>query len=182
MNRNRRESAARCAAGRLGKKTNGSASGAMIGIHSRREASAQLAFTNGLKPSASLAAGGRRIRIGTPVSEFSNRETNELGYHPRPKLSCRSFSLAHSGFLLAASVLAIHCRGVRRQTQLNDTERLGIECSTPIQPRKDSANASDKSGEAHHATWVPRMRFGGFGKRRAGRKWICRLRAEGRHC
>jgi hypothetical protein len=56
--------AARSAAGRPAKKTNGSAPAALSGIHSIREASAQLACTSGLKPSACRVVDGRRIRTG----------------------------------------------------------------------------------------------------------------------
>ena len=65
--RSRRASAARCAAGRPAKKTNGSAPAGTSGTHSTLEASAQLACTSGLKPSASLAPDGRSIPIGTPI-------------------------------------------------------------------------------------------------------------------
>jgi hypothetical protein len=58
-------SAARSAAGCPERKTNGSASADIRGIALIREASAQRAFTSGLRPSASLATDGRRIRIGT---------------------------------------------------------------------------------------------------------------------
>lgn len=68
---------------------------------------AQRAFISGVRPSASLAADGQRIRSGTRIPEFSYRETSELSYRPRQKLSCWSFSLDHSGFLLAASVFAV---------------------------------------------------------------------------
>ena len=57
-------SAARSAAGRLAKTTNGFAPAGMIGTHSTPEASAQRAFTNGLRPSAYHAADGRSSRIG----------------------------------------------------------------------------------------------------------------------
>jgi hypothetical protein len=59
-----RASAARYAAGRPAKKTNGSAPAAMTGIRSKQEACAQLASISGLKHSAFRAANGRRIRSG----------------------------------------------------------------------------------------------------------------------
>jgi len=59
-----RASVARCAAGRPAKKTSGSAPAATSGIPSTREAYALLACTSGLKPSAFLAADGRRIPTG----------------------------------------------------------------------------------------------------------------------
>jgi hypothetical protein len=48
--------------------------------------------------------------------------------------------------------------------------RVASESVQNPQPRKDSTNGSDKSEGAYYATWVPPMRFSGFGKRRAGRK------------
>jgi adenine-specific DNA methylase len=68
-----RASVARSAAGRHAKKTNGFAHADTNGIPSTREASAQHASISGLRPSASLAADGRRIRCGTRIRE--NRET-----------------------------------------------------------------------------------------------------------
>lgn len=59
-----RASAARFAAGRPAKRTNGFAPADMIGTRSKREESAQRAFTSGLKRNASRAADGQRIRIG----------------------------------------------------------------------------------------------------------------------
>ena len=59
-----RASVARSAAGRRAKKTNGFAPAAMSGILSTREASALRACTTGVRPSASRAHGGRRIRSG----------------------------------------------------------------------------------------------------------------------
>jgi hypothetical protein len=58
------------AVGRPAKTTNGFAPAATSGTRSRPEASAQPACTSGLKPSASLAADGRRIRIGMLIHEF----------------------------------------------------------------------------------------------------------------
>jgi len=57
-------SGARAAVGRPAMKTDGSVSAAMNGIHSRPGEFAQRAFTYGLRPSASHAGDGRRIRIG----------------------------------------------------------------------------------------------------------------------
>ena len=68
-----RASAAHSAAGRPAKKTNGFAPADMSGIPSIREASAQLAFTSGLRLSASRAADGRRIRIGTRSRENDDK-------------------------------------------------------------------------------------------------------------
>jgi hypothetical protein len=71
-----RASAAHSAAGRHGKKTNGFATADTSGTPSTREASAQPVSISGLKPSASCAADGRRIRIGmrseaNPATLFS---------------------------------------------------------------------------------------------------------------
>jgi len=63
-NPNRRVSAARSAAGRLAKRTNGSASAVIRGTRLKREAYVPRACTSGLKLSASHAADGRRIRSG----------------------------------------------------------------------------------------------------------------------
>ena len=57
-------SAARCAAGRLARKTAGCVSAAMSGTPSIQEECALPACTNGLRPSASRVRDGRRIRIG----------------------------------------------------------------------------------------------------------------------
>jgi hypothetical protein len=65
VSQNRRASAALCAAGHPTRKINGSALAAMNGTRLIREAFASPAFISGLKRSASLAADGRRIRIGT---------------------------------------------------------------------------------------------------------------------
>ena len=67
MLRNRRASVARSAAGRPTKKISGLAPAAMSGTLSTREASAQPVSTSGLRPSASLAADGRRIRSGMGI-------------------------------------------------------------------------------------------------------------------
>jgi len=61
---------ARSAVGRPARKTSGSAPAGSSGIHSTLGESAQPACTNRLRPSASRAADGRRIRCGT-----RNRET-----------------------------------------------------------------------------------------------------------
>jgi hypothetical protein len=74
-----RASDARSAAGRPGRKISGFASVAMSGIPSTRAASAQPAFTSGLKLSASLAADGRRIRIG--MRSEKNNAMRRLGFH-----------------------------------------------------------------------------------------------------
>jgi len=62
--RNHRASAARSAAGRPARKTNGSALAAMNGIPSTPEGSVRLAFISGLKRSAYRAVDGRRVRSG----------------------------------------------------------------------------------------------------------------------
>ncbi len=72
-----RESAARCAAGRPAKRISGPARVGMSGTHLILEASAQHACTSGRRPSVSLAAAGRRIRIGTH-SENELYELNRL--------------------------------------------------------------------------------------------------------
>ena len=54
--------AARCAAGRPARRTNGSASAVIHGTLSTREASAQPAFTSGMRPSAFPVVDGRRTR------------------------------------------------------------------------------------------------------------------------
>ena len=71
-------SAARCAAGRPAKKTNGSAHAGMSGTPSTREASAPRVFTSGLRPSAYRVTDGRRIRTGTPIREDDD-VSNECG-------------------------------------------------------------------------------------------------------
>jgi hypothetical protein len=53
------------AVGRPARTTSGLAIVGIYGTRLIREECAQLACTNGLKPSASRAVGGRRIRIGT---------------------------------------------------------------------------------------------------------------------
>ena len=69
-------SGARCAAGRRAKKTNGSAPADTNGTRSTREECVPLACTSGLRPSASRAAAGRRIRIGITIHDFRNRGTS----------------------------------------------------------------------------------------------------------
>ncbi len=64
-----RASAARSAAGRRERKTCGLVAAAMSGIRSQRAGFARRAFTNGLRPSASLVLGGRRTPIGMQNSE-----------------------------------------------------------------------------------------------------------------
>ena len=68
-----RASAARSAAGRHAKRTNGCAHAAMSGTRSTREASAQPASINGLRLSVFRAADGRRIRSGTRGESAPNR-------------------------------------------------------------------------------------------------------------
>jgi hypothetical protein len=68
-----RASAARYAAGRLGKTTNGSASAVIRGTHLILEEFAHRACTSGLRRSASLAAVGRRIRIGMRSNLLNER-------------------------------------------------------------------------------------------------------------
>jgi hypothetical protein len=58
---NRRASGARSAAGRLERKTSGSAPAGTSGTRSIREVYAQPASTSGLRPSASRAVDGRRV-------------------------------------------------------------------------------------------------------------------------
>src|ERR1700688_890264 len=70
--------AARSAAGRPAKKTSGSAPAVTSGTLSIREPSAQPACTSGLKRSASLAADGRRIRIGI-LANLKGRSTHGQG-------------------------------------------------------------------------------------------------------
>ena len=62
--RNRRESAARSAAGHRERKTDGLVTAATSGTRSIREASAQPACISGLKPSAYRAVDGRHTRCG----------------------------------------------------------------------------------------------------------------------
>ena len=62
-----RASAARTAAGRIANKTNGPAG--KSGTRSIREAFAQHASVNGLRPSAFHAVDGRRTRSGTCLRE-----------------------------------------------------------------------------------------------------------------
>ena len=57
-------SAARSAAGRPARKTDGFVTAAISGTRSTPEASAQRACTNGVKHSVSRVSGGRRIRSG----------------------------------------------------------------------------------------------------------------------
>ena len=64
-------SAARCAAGRPAKRTNGLVPAATNGTRSTPEVFAPRVFTSGLRPSASLAAGGRCIRIGMRSDLFN---------------------------------------------------------------------------------------------------------------
>ena len=73
MRQNRRASVARSAAGRPVKRTNGSALVATSGTPSIRAASAQFASISGLKPSAFLAADGRRIRFGMRIRDSGRR-------------------------------------------------------------------------------------------------------------
>jgi hypothetical protein len=63
-------SAARSAAGRPGKRTDGLVTAGMNGTPSTREESAQPASTNGLKPSAYHVADGRRTRISMGSKEL----------------------------------------------------------------------------------------------------------------
>ena len=58
-------SAAPNVVGRLAGKINGSAPACICGTRSTQAACARHAFTNGLQPSASSVAAGRRIRSGT---------------------------------------------------------------------------------------------------------------------
>lgn len=69
--RSRIASVARCAAGRHAKKISGSAPADTGGTPSTLEASAQRAFTSGLKLSASRAADGRRILSGMPNDDVA---------------------------------------------------------------------------------------------------------------
>jgi hypothetical protein len=62
-------SAARSAAGRRAKRTNGSAHAATSGTRSILAGFALPAFTSGLRRNAYLAADGRRTRIGMPPRE-----------------------------------------------------------------------------------------------------------------
>lgn len=64
-----RASAARTAAGRIANKTNGPAPAGKSGTRSIREAFAQHASVNGLRPSAFHAVDGRRTRSGTCLRE-----------------------------------------------------------------------------------------------------------------
>jgi len=66
-------SAARCAAGRPAKKTNGFVTADTSGTLSIREASALPVFISGLTPSASRAAVGRRIHSGTRIRDSGRR-------------------------------------------------------------------------------------------------------------
>jgi unsaturated pyranuronate lyase len=69
---------AHCAAGRPARKITGSVSAVIRGIRLIPEAPAQPACISGLRPSAFLAADGRRIRFGICIRE--NHETaNECG-------------------------------------------------------------------------------------------------------
>ena len=70
-------SAARCAAGRPARMTAGLVVAAMSGIRSTQEGCAQPAFTfaNGLRPSASSVAAGRRIQTGMR-SDLSDDDSN----------------------------------------------------------------------------------------------------------
>jgi hypothetical protein len=58
------ESAARCVAGLPARTPAGLAPAAMSGTRSRRVEFAPLAYTNGLRPSASRVSSGRCIRSG----------------------------------------------------------------------------------------------------------------------
>jgi hypothetical protein len=75
---NPRVSAARSAAGRLPRKTNGSASAVIRGIPLIRAASAHSAFTNGRRLSAYRAAVGRRIRLGMQADPALNEAIAEV--------------------------------------------------------------------------------------------------------
>jgi hypothetical protein len=66
-------SAVRSAAGRLERKTAGLVHVVMSGTRSIRAEFALRVFINGLQPSASSVAGGRRIRSGM---------RSNLGFHP----------------------------------------------------------------------------------------------------
>ena len=68
-----RASAARCAAGRRERKTCGLVAAAMSGIRSQRAGFARRAFTNGLRPSASLVLGGPRTPIGMQNSKIAKQ-------------------------------------------------------------------------------------------------------------
>ena len=73
-----RASGARSAAGRPAKKTDGLVIADTNGTHSIRAASAQRAFTNGLRPNASRAVDGRRTRSGMRIREDDDT-SNECG-------------------------------------------------------------------------------------------------------
>src|ERR1017187_2584785 len=90
-----RASAARSAAGRPAKKTDGLVTADTNGTPSIPEASALPASISGLRLSAFLVAAGRHIPIGTPIHEFKNRRTHEPDYRPYPNLFCWAFSLGH---------------------------------------------------------------------------------------
>jgi virginiamycin B lyase len=82
--RNRRASAARSAAGRPARKTNGSASVDIRGTRSTPEASAQLAFTSGLKRNPSRVAAGRSTRSGMRTESVN---TMKLVTSPKQRMS-----------------------------------------------------------------------------------------------
>lgn len=72
-NRNRRAFAVRSVAGRPAKKTDGPVAAETNGTRSTREACVPSASTSGLRPNASLAATGRRTRIGMRSEELQFR-------------------------------------------------------------------------------------------------------------
>ena len=71
-------SAARSAAGRPVKRTNGFVPAATSGTHSTPEACAQPAYNNGLRPNAYPPADGRRIRSGMRTDEICLLNTRKL--------------------------------------------------------------------------------------------------------